>query len=171
MFARPNKSSFLACIAQDDLIKLRKADAHPKQQQISIRGGTMKRLEMLYLKYIVKSAALFYAFLLLFVGILLFAALTVKLDVLASFPASLEGDAVIIRGVDRFALHGDQIYYYNKRNDEVQRAEITQVAFGDEQTDIYLHRNEEELSGEITFEVVVGEQTLLARIFGKAGMQ
>ncbi|GHV12991.1 hypothetical protein FACS1894219_07000 [Clostridia bacterium] len=128
----------------------------------------MTKFQQWYVKYLVKNPALFYAFLGVFIAVFLIMSLNLKLDVISSYPAEIEGNSVGIQGDNPPPLSSDRLYFYTDRNERIYKANVKSSAVQDGQLLIKLDESGG-ISGEVTVDFIVGTQTLLERIFVKAG--
>jgi len=128
----------------------------------------MKNFQRLYVKYLIKNPALFYGFIALFLAVFIGMSLTIKLDVVKSYPAKLTGNMIIVEKSDVTSTSYDCIYYYTNRNEKIYKAKVAGSFFDGGSLIINLIKNEETV-GDITIDLIVGKQTLLERIFVKAG--
>lgn len=126
----------------------------------------MSNFSRLYVKYLIKTPVIFFLFLFTGVALFLYLTLHVNLDVTESYEAFIVEDIVTIPG--EHEVDSDTIYLYNDRNEVVYQTEIENAIIQDGNTVIDVE-NSYDLSGEIYVDIVVGEETLLERIFVKAG--
>jgi hypothetical protein len=130
----------------------------------------MKKFQQLYVKYLIKNPALFYGFIGLFLIIFLVLSLSIKLDVVKSYPASIAGNVISVESANAEAISGNKVYYYTNRNEKIYKSEANDISADDGEIKIVITGNEQgEISGEINIDLVVGKQALLERIFVKAG--
>ena len=132
--------------------------------------NTVKKFQQLYVKYLIKNPALFYGFIALFLAVFFGLSLTIKLDVVKTYPASINGSIVSVEGANAESILGNKVYYYTNRNERIYKSEATNVIDDGGYLSIAIKGNEQgEVSGAISVDLVVGKQTLLERIFVKAG--
>jgi hypothetical protein len=130
----------------------------------------MKKFQQLYVKYLIKNPALFYGFIGLFLIIFLVLSLSIKLDVVKSYPASITGNVISVESANAETILGNKVYYYANRNEKIYKSEANDVSADGGEIIIVITGNEQgEISGEINVDLVVGKQPLLERIFVKAG--
>lgn len=122
-----------------------------------------RSFSQLYVKYIIKTPILFYAFLSFGILIFLYFCLTLKLDNVESAEAEIKNNYVIIDG--EYTVCSNVIYLYYDRNEVIYKYFIGSQDNSDEQTIIEVNNNNN-LSGKINVDIVVGKQTLFERIFG-----
>ncbi|MDR1262862.1 MAG: hypothetical protein LBK46_05165 [Oscillospiraceae bacterium] len=129
----------------------------------------MTKFEMLYVKYLVKKPWLYYGFIAVFVTVFVAMSLFIKLDVVKSYPAVIDNDVITITA-DASSMAPTRIFYYANRNDAVYSSEVTHVDYGDYQVFVTISSNSDgKIRGAVTVDIVAGKQTLLERIFLKAG--
>jgi len=124
------------------------------------------KFQRLYVKYLIKSPILFYSFLL--VGVLLFCVLSVstKLDVKETFSATYNDNKVTISG--EYRPLSKVIYIYSDRNDKIHKLEYDDIRIEDGETIVTI-KEDIEIAKDINIDIIVEQQTLLERIFVKAG--
>jgi len=128
-----------------------------------------RSFEHKYIKYLVKSHALFYSFLLLFVGVFLFASIAIKLDVRKIYPANAEGNKITVTTDNEIMPIDGKLYLYLYRNEEIVSVDVLQKEFADGHMTFYINENPIMMNEKITLEITVAKETLLSRIFAKAG--
>jgi hypothetical protein len=130
----------------------------------------MRKLEALYVKYLIKTPALFYAFLFVFIGVFLMMSASLKLDVVETYDAVIEGDVITIHSDQVTAPIDGRVYFYTDRNERVYQSVVERFEASDGAAVISLDGGgAADLSGGVTVGLIVGEQSLLARIFVRAG--
>ena len=112
------------------------------------------------------NPVIYYMFLLAGVMLFLYFSLSTKLDVVQNVKANIQDNRIIIEG--NYDAKSDAIYLYNDRNEKIHKLTIEKSEYIDGQT-IFIINNTTELSGDIQADIVTGSQTLLERIFIKAG--
>jgi hypothetical protein len=128
----------------------------------------MKRFQRLYVKYLIKNPTLYYAFLGFFVAVFLGLSLTIRLDIVKSYPATARGSVITVETAENIGLHGNKVYYYTSRNEKINLATIVKSDYADGRLNLFISETDR-LSGEVTVDLIIGRQTLLERIFVKAG--
>lgn len=125
-----------------------------------------KKFAAWYVKYMVKSPFVFYSFLL--AGIVLFVTLStgVRLDIVQSVKAEVLEQRVILSG--EYDLVSDKLYLYSDKNDHVYKLNVKSWEKDDGST-VCTVENDMNLRGWMNADVVIGSQTLLKRIFVRAG--
>ena len=126
----------------------------------------MGKFSRLYVKYIIKTPVVFNLFLLTGVLLFLYFSLNLKLDVIQNTDADIENNRVTVEG--KYTAQSDMLYLYNDRNEKVYKYRIEQIDYEKNQT-VFVVNNSDGLSGKIQAEIVIGSQTLLERIFIRAG--
>lgn len=119
-----------------------------------------------HVKYVIKKPFVFYGFLGLGIGLFLYLSLTVKLDVVRSVPAEVSGHQVTLEG--EHDLTTGVMYLYCDRNDQVYKLQAVCCSYEDGNTVCTVEENYG-LSGKMDADLVLGSETLLRRIFVKAG--
>ena len=128
----------------------------------------MNKYGRIYMKYVIKSPVLFYAFLI--GGIVLFFAMTLntKVAVVKTVEVQVNNNVIVLDSIQ--GEIGEVVYLYTNRNEQVYKATIydrkdtvgtTALFFENEQEDI--------LKGEMKADIVIGENSLLRGVFLKAG--
>lgn len=119
-----------------------------------------------YVKYVIKTPFVFYSF--LFIGVVLFFALSmsVHLDIVQSTKAEIIEQKVVLDG--EYELASDKLYLYNDKNDHIYKLEIISWEKEDGNT-VCAVQNNMQLSGWMNADIITGSQTLLKRIFLRAG--
>ncbi|MCX7748159.1 MAG: hypothetical protein N2645_14935 [Clostridia bacterium] len=121
----------------------------------------MKNGSKLYL-----NPVIYYMFLLAGVILFVYLSLNIKLDVVQNVKANIKDDRIIIEG--EYNTKSDAIYLYNDRNEKIYKLTIEHLEYIDGQT-VFIINNTTELFGDIQADIVTGSQTLLERIFIRAG--
>ena len=119
-----------------------------------------------YVKHIIKKPFVFYGFLGFGIGLFLYLSLTVKLDVVQSVPAEVSGHQITLKG--EHDLTTGVMYLYYDRNDRVYKLQAVRCTYEDGNTVCTVEDNQG-LSGKMDADLVLGSETLLKRIFVKAG--
>lgn len=130
----------------------------------------MKKYETLYVKYLVKNHILFAIFVSLFIIVFLVGALSIKLELTKSCTGKVYDNRLYIDSSNLDFSDVKKIYLYKNRNENVYHYYSQQVET--EKEGVYITLSslvEQEIEGAINIEIVLGEQTLLERIFLKAG--
>lgn len=128
-----------------------------------------RKLEQAYLKYAVKSSLLFYTYLGVFVGIFIIAALKLPLEERQAYPAEINGNSIEIPCSSAINLLDNRIYLYEDRRQEILRLEVEDTEYRDGVMYIMLSQKQEDITGNVTVEIISGKSTLLRKIFMKAG--
>lgn len=131
--------------------------------------GKRRRFGQLYIRYVVKSSWLFYAYLGVFTGIFLFAATKLQLEERKAYEGEIQGCSIRIRSDSEPELLGDRIYLYTDKNQEVQPFSVRQTQYRDGVMHIVLYEEQNHVQGKVTVETVSGKNTLFKKIFAKAG--
>lgn len=134
---------------------------------ITMRQG--RRFEQVYIKYGVKSSLLFYTYLGVFVGIFFITALKIRLEEHQAYTAEINGNKIEIPCSSSLNLLDDRIYLYTDRNSEVLRLNVKSTEYRDGIMYIVLSENRDDITGNVTVEIISGKSTLLRKIFMKAG--
>lgn len=128
-----------------------------------------RKFEQWQIKYFVKSPLIYYAFLLVFVAVFLFASLSVSLDVRNSFSAALNGNKILIASNTQIKPLDGKLYLYRNRNKKITAEIVTSSSFANHKMVFTINKVPKELSGKITVEITTKKQPLLSRIFTKVG--
>lgn len=133
------------------------------------------KFKMLYVKYAIKTPLIFYLFIFGGVCLFIYLTLTVRLDVLKSFPAKCESNSVIVYS-DISEIECQKLYLYRNRNAKVVVVRVENMTIVDDGVTIFTVLAQDipllsEVSGDITAEVATYSESLLKRIFVKAGRQ
>ena len=129
----------------------------------------MKRMEHLYVRFIVKFPVVFYMFLFFFFGVFIFTTYSVKLDSFQSYQATLEGNKIFIRDAAGVIPVKKYIYIYKDRSMRVYKANYSSLTLEDGIVKLTLDNSNLDISGQIMIDLIVDEQTLLERIFIRVG--
>lgn len=126
----------------------------------------MKKFSRFYVKYLIKSSVIFYVFLAIGVALFLYLSLHIKLDVITTYDAQILENNVIINCDCESS--SDVLYLYNDRNEDIYKLQIESITCNKDKT-IFTINDSINLVGDVKAEVVTGKQTLLHKIFVKAG--
>jgi len=127
-----------------------------------------RNIESLHMNWFVKSSFIYYAFLILFVCVFLFSSSSLILDVRKPYAVSIVDNVIAVEVNEDIPFINDVAYLYVNRNDGVFPVHIVSVEYLQDYAIIHLGEDIA-LMGEATLEVTIAKQTLLARIFTKAG--
>lgn len=124
-----------------------------------------------YVKYIVKTPILFYAFLSIGIGIFLYMTLSIQMDVRVTYEAKYEkGDIVFFSSKP---VEWEKIYIYKDRNEKVYSVSVDSAVFEDNTATLHIKEADnsafKELSGDVYVDVTKTTESLFERIFKKAG--
>lgn len=128
-----------------------------------------RKYEQVYIKYGVKSSLLFYAYLGVFIGIFFIVAFKIRLEEHQAYTAEINGNKIEIPCSSALNLLDDRIYLYSDRNLEVLRLNVEDTEYRDGVMYIVLSENKNNITGNVTVEIISGKSTLLRKIFMKAG--
>ena len=137
-----------------------------------MKEKSMKAFSKFYVKYIIKNSFIFYTFLLISVGTFIFLTLTIKINIVETYSATVEGETVKLNDTSNLFLKFEEAYVYKDRNTEVIRISESDIDFSNNQIYINLLKyNPTSLheSDQINVDIVVGQRTLLETIFLRAG--
>ena len=112
------------------------------------------------------NPVIYYMFLLTGVILFLYLSLNIKLNVVQNVKANIKDNRIIIEG--EYYNKSDAIYLYNDRNEKIYKLTIEDSEYTDGRT-VFIINNTTKLSGNIQADIVTGSQTLLERIFIRAG--
>lgn len=128
-----------------------------------------RKFEQAYIKYGVKSSLLFYSYLGVFVGIFVIAAWKLPLEERQAYQAEINGNNIEIPCDSALNLLDNRIYLYEDRRQEVLRLDVEDTEYRDGVMYIILSQEREDITGNVTVEIISGKSTLLRKIFMKAG--
>ncbi|MDD4297167.1 MAG: hypothetical protein PHC69_09445 [Ruminiclostridium sp.] len=135
-----------------------------------MKESTMKHFQRLYVKSLIKNPALFYVFLGVFVAVFLSSSLSLKLDIVRSYPSEASGCLITIFTDDNVKINDTRVYLYKNRNERIYKTEIDSYENSEGKTILKLVKNvDSDISGDVTVDIIIGQQSLLKRIFVKAG--
>jgi hypothetical protein len=130
----------------------------------------MKRFQRLYVTYLIKNPVPFYAFLGIFITVFLVMSLAIHVDVVKSFPAVIDGARVLVQSTEKIPISSDVIYIYTNRNEHTFKVRAENISYNGNMHVLQLVDSKSVyLSGDVTVDLITGSQTLLKRIFVKAG--
>lgn len=133
----------------------------------------MKKFEIFYVKYIIKSKIFFLGFIVSFLAVFLIGTMTIRVSVVESCVGELDSDGLYMECEDienMEDIHIDRLYIYQNRNEKMYQAKVKEIH--ERQDGVYLEIDENfegEIEGKVSVDIVCGEQSLLKRIFVKAG--
>ena len=124
----------------------------------------------IYVKYIIKSSAIFYTFLAIGIIGFLIMSMSLKLDVTKKYEAYFDNNRIIINEtLDNI----DSLYVYKTLNDKVYFFYVRELIYDEQYTILYLENDNENvknnLLGIVKIELITGQESLLKTIFVKAG--
>jgi hypothetical protein len=130
----------------------------------------MKLFSRLYVKYLIKTPLLFYLF--FSIGAILFVYMTisVRIDVMKTYDASYKDGVITIAANENIIT--EKIFVYSNRNEKIYGVHIDKVVNEEDRMYIYVAQGDdafEKLLDDIKVDMVIGKQSLLERIFVKAG--
>lgn len=124
----------------------------------------------LYLKYIVKSQALFYlyigVFLVLFGGI----SSGISLQVRSNYEAVANGNVIEIVSEEEIDFLDNKIYVYTDKNQMVLPFHVGAAEYREGIMYFTVEKNQEAVNGEVSVEITTGSKSLFQAIFSKAGI-
>jgi len=132
--------------------------------------NNMNKYGRIYMKYVIKSPFLFYAFWI--GGIILFLAMTLntKIAVMKTFEVQVVNDTVVLDGIQGEV--GEIVYLYTDRNERVYKAAVYEKRDTLENTVLILEDGQPDMpEGRMKADIVIGEDSLLRRVFMKAGRE
>lgn len=122
------------------------------------------------MKYVIKSPFLFYAFWI--GGIILFLAMTLntKIAVTKTFEVQVINDTVVLDRIQGEV--GEIVYLYTDRNERVYKVAVHEKKDSEGKTVLVLKNGQPDVpEGRMKADIVVGEDSLLRRVFLKAGRE
>lgn len=130
----------------------------------------MKKFEIFYVKYIIKSKVFFLGFVLLFIAVFLIGTVTIKVSVVESCEGELDKNGLYMESGDFAGIDISKLYIYQNRNEKMYQTGVKEIHVLQDGIYIELDENfEGKLEGTVSVDFVRGEQSLLKRIFVKAG--
>jgi hypothetical protein len=133
----------------------------------------LKSLSSYYVKYIIKTPLVFSLFLLFFICLFLVMTSSIQLDVVQPFEAMMDGSILKLPLGSPVIMHKDILYFYFDRNERVYKGLIKGIEIGDD--GIYMDISADDFPGageagrKAHVDIIVGEQSLLKRMFLRAG--
>lgn len=130
----------------------------------------MNKYGRIYMKYVIKSPFLFYAFWI--GGIILFLSMTLntKIAVTKTFEVQVINDTVVLDRIQGEV--GEIVYLYTDRNERVYKAAVHEKKDSEGKTVLVLKNGQPDVpEGRMKADIVVGEDSLLRRVFLKAGRE
>ena len=130
----------------------------------------MKAFPKIYVKYIIKSPVIFYAFLAIGVIGFVVMSVSVKLDVTKRYETYFDNNRIII---NEELADIDMLYVYKSLNDRVHSFPVSELYHVDDYTIIYVENYDDiiknSLLGIVKIEIITGQENLLKTIFLRAG--
>ena len=129
-----------------------------------------KPLSRLYIKYIIKSKIVFYAFLAAGIVGFLVMILSIKLDIVTKYEAYFDSNKIVINEeLDNI----DSLYAYRSLNEKVYLFDVREIEYVDDYTILYIDNEDEtiknNLLGIVKLEIVTGKTNLFELIYIRAG--
>lgn len=122
------------------------------------------------IKFFVKSPILFYLFMLCFITLFFYLSSSLQLDIRKTFSGVIDDGVLIIQSTEKICKTDDTIYIYKNKNQKVIKANIIDESFQNGSMFYSVDVSEsKKLTGVISVDIIVGKQTLLEKIFIKAG--
>lgn len=127
------------------------------------------KFERKYLKYIVKSPILFWAYMGIFLIFFLLMTTHLKLEVRNAYDAEIVGGEISILTESEIEFLDRKIYTYKDKNQKVTLFKVASSEYKEGVMYIYLCEDQTQLSGEIVVELISGKVSLFNSILLKAG--
>lgn len=129
----------------------------------------MKRMEKLYLQYVIRSPALFFGVLILVLAVFFLLGAITELDVVQTYDGSLSGSRIILNTL--LPETPKSVYIYKNRGEKLLKLRITKAEQEDGQyTILYFPENMEAdaacFDGRIKLDVRIGKSNLLRIMMG-----
>lgn len=127
----------------------------------------VNKLSKYYVRYIIKAPFIFYS--LLFVGIVIFLFMTLRLqlDVREIHTGYISNNEIIVQGEQKPI--SNIIYIYTDMNEDINKVTLDKIINENDKTIFILKDNMSNFLGNINVEFTVAKQSLLKRIFVDAG--
>ena len=120
-----------------------------------------------YVKYMIKKPILFYSFLFLGVVGFIFGSMNIQMDIRKSYPAEyVEGQLIIFT---EEVFEPQEVFLYTDKNDSVERYIVKEGRKEDGKLVLILEEPPQQKEEAFIAEFTVGTESLLYRIFVKAG--
>lgn len=130
----------------------------------------MKKYAAFYVKYVIKNKLFFLSFIALFVAVFVIGAMMIRVDVVESYTGELRNGNLYVKELALGAIENQKLYLYKNRNEKVYQAQVELVEQLEDGFCLKLTENfPKEIEGTVGVDIVCGEQSLLKRIFVKAG--
>ena len=129
----------------------------------------MKRMEKLYLQYVIRSPALFFGVLILVLAVFFLLGAITELDVVQTYDGSLSGSRIILNTL--LPVTPESVYIYKNRGEKLLKLRITKAEQEDGQyTILYFPADMEAdaacFDGRIKLDVRIGKSNLLRIMMG-----
>lgn len=130
----------------------------------------MKKYETFYVKYVIKNKLFFLGFIALFVAVFVIGAMMIRVDVVESYIGELRSGNLYVEEQMLGTIEIQKLYLYKNRNEKVYQAQVEYVEQLEDGFCLKLTENfPNKIEGTVGVDIVCGEQSLLKRIFVKAG--
>lgn len=126
-----------------------------------------QNFEKIYVKFAVKSPVVFYMYLLVFIIIFLMISSKMQLESRQIYEAQIYGNKVTAVCSAMTNLSDDKIYVYKDKNQEVFTFHVKETDYENGLLCFVLVEEQNGISGDVTLEIVQGNQSLFQRIFRK----
>ena len=124
-----------------------------------------RKVNIGYLKYVVKSPIIFYVYVFCFLILLGCMANIVSVDHRIPYDAFAEKGQILVVNETEIELLDSRIYVYTDKNQTVETLLVSAAEFSDGIMSFTLAQEQEMFSGTITVEVVTEKSTLFHEIF------
>ena len=124
------------------------------------------KFQRMYVKYIMKSPAIFILFLIIGIFLFSFIFLNLRLNIMRQVEVEVIDSQIFFDNI--YETVSNRVYLYYDRNEEIFKFEAEKLSEENGKT-VMIINNESNLSGEMDAEIIVGTQTLFEKIFINVG--
>ena len=124
------------------------------------------KFQRMYVKYIMKSPAIFILFLIIGIFLFSFIFLNIRLNIMRQGEVEVIDSQIFFDNI--YETVSNTVYLYYDRNEEIFKFEAEKLSEENGKT-VMIINNESNLSGEMDAEIIVGTQTLFEKIFINVG--
>ena len=131
----------------------------------------MRRKSFAYwqMRLFVKSPLIYYSYLALFVAVFLYYSSTIQLDIRSTYSGVIDSGVVQIQTYECIDYLGSTVYLFENRNERIIPFEIIDSDYSNGVFSLYIGEKHFFPEGNIQVEMTVGYQSLLEKIFTRAG--
>lgn len=124
----------------------------------------------LYLKYIVKSQAIFYLYVGFFAVLFVIVSSRISLQVRSNYEAVVNGNVIEVVTDTEIDFQDDKIYVYTDKNQRVLPLSVSSAEYQEGIMYCVVEDMQEAVNGEVSVEITTGSKSLFQAIFSKAGI-